>query len=405
MKSNIKTKIEILMILGIVFSILTISHDKPYFNVSVGEKSSIYNDFVKFDSENLKTSKVSQKFQIVGNSGWINFRNEGNCTGSGTYSDPYVIKNLVIDAEGILNGILIEDSDVFFKIENSTIYNAGDRFSSAGIKLINVTNGQLIDNNCSNNGGYGIYLTSSNNNTIMGNVVTNNYVRSGIILYDSSYNLISGNTLTSNSFGISILYYNSAYNTVSGNTLNNHTGAISIFFANYNDVLDNIVNNNTSYGISLNEGNYTEIKGNIASNNDYGIKIEDGVNNIISGNSVNYSRRGIGILRSEYNTISGNSVSFNSECAFHLDRADHNTISGNTVNNNSVGIDMYWDSDYNTISCNSFTGNDIDIGGSGVGNIISSCEDGGNIPGYNILFLLGTLSFIIVLFIRKMKQS
>ena len=73
---------------------------------------------------NLKSSKISKKIYIDGNQGWIDFRNAGNCTGSGTYSDPYIIKDLVIDGESSGNCILIENSDGYFLIQNCTLYNS-----------------------------------------------------------------------------------------------------------------------------------------------------------------------------------------------------------------------------------------------------------------------------------------
>ena len=38
------------------------------------------------------------------------------CSGSGTWGDPYIIEDLVIDGEGITDGIEIRNSNVFFKI-------------------------------------------------------------------------------------------------------------------------------------------------------------------------------------------------------------------------------------------------------------------------------------------------
>lgn len=40
----------------------------------------------------------------------------GICTGQGTYSDPYVIQDLVIDAGESGSCILIENSNDYFKI-------------------------------------------------------------------------------------------------------------------------------------------------------------------------------------------------------------------------------------------------------------------------------------------------
>ncbi|MFW9820440.1 MAG: hypothetical protein ACFFE5_12585, partial [Candidatus Thorarchaeota archaeon] len=78
-----------------------------------------------FDTYDLKTSKVSGRIHIKGSSGWLNFKNDGNCTGTGTIVDPYVIEDLIIDGEGLSSCIWIEDSNVHFRIENCTVYNSG----------------------------------------------------------------------------------------------------------------------------------------------------------------------------------------------------------------------------------------------------------------------------------------
>ena len=76
----------------------------------------------KFDSNlgyniALKSSVISEKIHIAGNQGWSDAKTAGICTGSGIYSDPYVIENLEIDAEYNGSCILIEDSDIYFKIQ------------------------------------------------------------------------------------------------------------------------------------------------------------------------------------------------------------------------------------------------------------------------------------------------
>ena len=60
---------------------------------------------------------------------------------------------MVIDAGGSVSGILIENSNVYFTIENCTAYNSGPGLYNAGIKLSNAINGQLINNDCSTNNG------------------------------------------------------------------------------------------------------------------------------------------------------------------------------------------------------------------------------------------------------------
>ena len=69
--------------------------------------------------------------------------------GDGSLGDPYIIENVTIDCGGSDFGILIENSNDYFIIRNCTVYNSGDEWLNAGIKMDQVDNGQLINNNCS----------------------------------------------------------------------------------------------------------------------------------------------------------------------------------------------------------------------------------------------------------------
>ena len=174
-KSNTKInhfRIQILITLGVLFAI------NQSFIMGNSNNSLDYSDDSNLDNKNPKISEVSGKIHIINNSGWVVFKNAGNCTGNGTYSEPYVIEDLVIDGEGSGSCIWIENSDVYFKIENCKFYNSGGSMTS-GIRLDNTNNGFLIDNDCSSNNG-GIRLINSDNNTISGNTVINN---EGIGLY------------------------------------------------------------------------------------------------------------------------------------------------------------------------------------------------------------------------------
>ena len=71
------------------------------------------------DEDTPKTSMISGKIHI--NNNWSAAKAAGICTGNGTYSEPYIIEDLEIDAGGSGSGILIENSDVYVKIENCTV--------------------------------------------------------------------------------------------------------------------------------------------------------------------------------------------------------------------------------------------------------------------------------------------
>jgi parallel beta-helix repeat protein len=183
---KLKLKIISLMILGTVFVLSPIIKGNFNFTTGISDKSSEYGDEITLDNENLKISEVSGKIHILGDQGWVDFHDEGNCSGSGIFNDPYVIKDLVIDGEGSGSCILIENSKVYFRIENCTVFN-----SDKGIELNNVNNGSIFINNCSYNNGWGIHLIGNSNN-ISNNYISNNY-QAGIYVYYSYYNTILNN--------------------------------------------------------------------------------------------------------------------------------------------------------------------------------------------------------------------
>ncbi len=135
---------------------------------------------------------------------WKWFSRTSWVNGNGTPSDPYIIKNLVIDGENFTSSITIENSNVIFIIENNTLFNSSSGSginTGAGVKLINVNNGTLVNNNCSYNNGNGIFLINSNNITIMNNTINFNK-HSGIVLNNSNHITISknNNTINNNNF-------------------------------------------------------------------------------------------------------------------------------------------------------------------------------------------------------------
>jgi hypothetical protein len=59
------------------------------------------------------------------NGNWTDVKTVGICSGGGTYSDPYVIEDLIIDGGALGYYILIENSDVHFIIRNCSFTNGG----------------------------------------------------------------------------------------------------------------------------------------------------------------------------------------------------------------------------------------------------------------------------------------
>jgi len=105
---------------------------------------------------------------------------------------------------------------------------------------------------------YGIYLSSSSDNTVTGNTCNNN--SNGIRLDSSSNeNTVTGNTCNNNSNGIGLS--SSSNNTVTGNTCNNNDNGIDLYSSSNNTVTGNTCNNNY-YGIFLSSSSDNTVTGN-----------------------------------------------------------------------------------------------------------------------------------------------
>lgn len=404
MKSKVKSKI---IILGILFAISPLINNNFNFHWEDSNLSSHNRDKMNSKNENLKISATSGIIIIYGNSQWVDFKNAGKCTGQGTYSDPYIIEDLEIDAEGSGRSITIINSDVYFKIENCTVYDTLDRRwpEDSGIYLSNVANANLINNTVFDNFN-GIFLQyNCYNNTISGNAVINNYFM-GITLENSDYNTVSENTINQNYGGIYV--EDSDNNKISGNTANNNYWGINLPNSDYNTISGNIINNNNESGICLHSGNYNNISGNImiecglqvssrfsnppnlgdlTSNNIdstnlvngkplyyYTNEINLGTNNftnagqvflincddcLISNLNTSYCSSGIALYYCNNNNLSGNTAS-NNEYGIYLMNCDGNDVSGNTVNQNFGGIYLTG-SDNNNITGNTASYNEYGI--------------------------------------------
>ena len=231
--------------------------------------------------------------------------------GSGTYSKPYTIKNLIIDGRGIGSDscILIENSDIYFKIENCIVSNS----SRAGIELIKTNNGVMINNICFNHSNSGIRLENSHKNTVSESYINYNYY--GVIFISSDNNTVSKTNLTSNT-DKGIYLWNTTNSKVSQNRINNNGNGIYSW-----------------------EGYNNTISGNIIYQNDgLGIRLDSSHDNAVSENTISYNSGGLYYKSSDNNTISKNKVSYNTDQGIFLRRSNNTRISHNNINNSVYGI-------------------------------------------------------------------
>lgn len=156
--------------------------------------------------------------------------------------------------------------------------------------------------------------------------------------------------------------------------------------SNRNIIAQNLIQNNTRYGINANTTLYSSINGNNCNQNLMGIYIASSTNNSISNNICNQNtENGIYITGSSYNTISGNTCENNDSNTandqagmFITNNSNFNTISGNSLNNNNnlgvgdgIGLVIATATCVeNVVASNNANGNDVDWKDAGLRTVI-----------------------------------
>lgn len=270
-----------------------------------------------------------------GANNWTWAESQPWCSGSGTEEDPYLIENLIINGLGVAEGIEIQNSEVYFIIQQCTILNA-----DYGIYLDTVNNSLIIDNNCSNN-QEGIYVEYGNDNAIIGNLLNDNE-NSGLHLFESNNTLVYQNTAIGNYDGI-YLDTDCDNNIIECNIVNNNSDGIYIYDCDYNNISSNTVNYNQNYGVYLEICQANAISHNNVNNNrDYGILFEiNSNNNEVIKNSINYNEYGIVFSESSCNnSISKNKIAYNNVGIELEDSSDENEFIRNILFTNALGVNI-----------------------------------------------------------------
>jgi len=172
----------------------------------------------------------------------------------------------------------------------------------------------------------GLNLTGISNVTIKNINIKSFWI--GLWLVSSSNNdRISGNNITNNDFGIQL--YLSGNHSISGNNITgNYNGGIQLYLSGTNSISGNIVTDNTC-GIHLYESTDNNINGNnITTNSDYGIWTDISENNISENN------------------ITGNHCGFALGSTSMWSNIYHNNFVNNTLQVYSTALMNVWDDGY-----------------------------------------------------------
>ena len=150
--------------------------------------------------------------------------------GNGSLLNPYVITNKSINASYSGSAIYIRNTRVFLQIFNCELYNAGNQWGDAGIRINNCSNIIIINNDIHDNGYFGMMVYSSNLISIKNSSIGRS-IQNGIYCYNSRNVILLQNNILSNlQAGIRSLY---SFNvSCEGNVLFNNS--YGIYFSSTN---------------------------------------------------------------------------------------------------------------------------------------------------------------------------
>ena len=341
------------------------------------KNEAIPSTFDRGNSNNFKISALTS-ISITSNYAFQSLSLVNSWPGDGTAGNPYIISDYVFNGTGSGSGISIQNTDVYFKITNTSVSNFLYAFY-----FNNVTNG-IIDNssatfgaNCiyiansknviinntvsynntavainignsnnitaSNNVGYysnyAIYLSSTNNSHVTNNIGYN--TQAGVFLGNNdNNNIITSNKAYNNQF-YGIYLYGSANNTIDSNeAYNNGNYGIQLYnCGNNNKILSNNIHDNGQNGIDITNSNHTTITGNsIKFHPQYGLRIGSSTNSLVDNNDFYNDTNAVYIYQSMYSYVSSNTVYNNSNGGIDVSLSNESTIIYNVVFNNNFGI-------------------------------------------------------------------
>ena len=370
MKSNLKTKTIISLTIGIALAFSAVIATNLNFIAGSSDRSAGFSDEITLDNENVRLSKISGPIYIDDDNpsfNWSIAKDAGICTGNGTYSDPYVIEDLIIDAENSGSGIEIRNTDRYLIIKNCTIINSGPSWPTAGIKLGNVKNINITDCKINNNID-GIHIYGSFNLSISRNDIRNNNVYS-IFFYSTDNSTFSENNMTYNYNGLLFEYSNN--NILTNNTISHiHGTGLTLAFSHNNTFSGNVLEENGIIILDSSDNNIDStnlIDGkSILYNEDQSNLIIDGISNgeflILLNCSQSIITNSIfsGITGTNCNSTSITNVTILKYGGYFYE-FDSCNISENEIVNNKRGMTLH-NSDNTYVSNNNASNND----GSGI---------------------------------------
>ncbi len=230
---------------------------------------------------------------INSDSDMIHMAQSDNWNGSGTSTDPYIIKGYYINAENYGYGIIISNVSLYFVIKNNTIVDSSisNHFNAnytmgEGILINNTKNGIIENNTIELNENQGIFIKDSQNIKIYNNDIESNSW--GILAADSKNINVENNKIIKNQ-GSGVFLIRSSNINIHDNIIYKDIDGIDIINSNYNDVRNNSIDGtDIGYiGMFLDSSSQNHIKNNTIRDFTYGIYLNNtSASNYLLGNII-----------------------------------------------------------------------------------------------------------------------
>lgn len=305
----------------------------------------------------------------------INLANDGDTiyVFSGTYNESVTINKRLsliggiddqpsIIAFGLDHYYTVDIPTDFVTFENFTVVDTGRLITSQHGALVHVTANNVVlqKNNFSSCHLWGVYLDSSDDDTISGNLINNTM---GVYVSSSNNNVFSSNNISnSSSAGVKIL--SSTKNIFYDNVLKRNDFGIYSGSSSSSNITQNTITQNLYHGLYMyRDTNDIIEENNITNNTESGINVESN-NCLISDNIIEGNQVGITLQQSGCE-VRNNSIQYQISVGLSATPESRNNIislnhfQNNIVNAKEQGHNQwdngkkgnYW-SDYNQIDRN-----------------------------------------------------
>ena len=269
---------------------------------------------------------------------WTWARDQYWCEGSGTEIDPYLIEDLTINGNKTDICIEIFNSDVIFQISNCELFNSSK--NGAGIKLFNVSNGIIINNNVSSNNNHGIFCYNCSS-LIIEDCIVNNNNNYGIVILECNNTQIIDNLLINNTIGV--YYANSTNVLITLNRIFYNIIAVYVEKSEIITIFSNKIKESLNDGIKIQNCSNSEVNNNDINNsgsNAIFILMNSSQVSVFS-NNIRNSTIGVNIQESNIVNVSLNIINESLENSIVFGESINCTASNNYLYDNHDGILLY----------------------------------------------------------------